>query len=54
MNILKRILRGLVFGVLALVLMFEEWGWEPLAKLFRQLAQQTLRQSSAGPQQVLQ
>lgn len=38
MDILKRILRGLVFGVLALVLMFEEWGWEPLAKLFRQLA----------------
>ena len=38
MDILKRILRGLVFGLLALVLMFEEWGWEPLAKLFRQLA----------------
>ena len=38
MDILKRILHGLVFGLLALVLMFEEWGWEPLAKLFRQLA----------------
>jgi hypothetical protein len=38
MDILKRLLRGLVFGVLAIVLLFEEWGWEPLANLFRRLA----------------
>ncbi len=38
MHILKRILRGLVFGVLAIVLLFEEWGWEPLANLFNRLA----------------
>ena len=38
MNILKRILRALTFGVLAIVLLFEEWGWEPLARLFARLA----------------
>ena len=38
MDIFKRILRGLVFGILAIVLLFEEWGWEPLANLFRRLA----------------
>lgn len=38
MHILKRILRSLVFGILAVVLLFEEWGWEPLANLFRRLA----------------
>jgi hypothetical protein len=38
MNILKRILRALTFGVLALVLLFEEWGWEPLARLMTRLA----------------
>jgi hypothetical protein len=38
MNIVKRILRALTFGVLALVLLFEEWGWEPLARLFARLA----------------
>ena len=38
MDILKRILRSLVFGILAIVLLFEEWGWEPLANLFRRLA----------------
>ena len=38
MNVLKRILRTLTFGVLALVLLFEEWGWEPLARLFGRLA----------------
>ena len=38
MDTLRRILRGLVFGLLAIVLLFEEWGWEPLAKLFRRLA----------------
>ena len=38
MHILKRILRAFTFGVLALVLLFEEWGWEPLARLFARLA----------------
>ena len=38
MNVLKRILRALTFGVLALILLFEEWGWEPLARLFGRLA----------------
>ena len=38
MNLLKRILRALAFGVLAIVLLFEEWGWEPLARLFARLA----------------
>ena len=37
MNLLKRILRALTFGVLALVLLFEEWGWEPLARLMTRL-----------------
>lgn len=38
MHILKRILKSLVFGILAIVLLFEEWGWEPLANVFRRLA----------------
>jgi hypothetical protein len=38
MNIVKRVFRGLVFGLLAIVLLFEEWGWEPLANLFKRLA----------------
>ena len=38
MNILKRILRALTFGVLAIILLFEEWGWEPLARLMTRLA----------------
>ncbi len=38
MDLIKRILRSLVFGILAIVLLFEEWGWEPLANLFRRLA----------------
>ena len=38
MNLFKRLLRALTFGVLALVLLFEEWGWEPLARLFGRLA----------------
>ena len=38
MDLIKRILRGLTFSVLAAVLLFEEWGWEPLANLFRRLA----------------
>ncbi len=38
MNILKRILRALTFGALAIILLFEEWGWEPLARLMTRLA----------------
>ena len=38
MGFLKRVLRGLIFGFLAAVLLFEEWGWVPLAQLFARLA----------------
>ncbi len=42
MSFLKRLLRGLfnisVGPVLALVLIFEEWGWEPLQRLIGRLA----------------
>jgi hypothetical protein len=42
MPLLKRLLRGLfnisVGPVLALVLVFEEWGWEPLQRLIGHLA----------------
>ncbi len=38
MNLLKRILRAVTFGILAIVLLFEEWGWEPLARLMTRLA----------------
>lgn len=35
--ILKRILRGIVLAPIALLLLFEEWGWEPLAAGFAAL-----------------
>lgn len=38
MGFLKRVFRGLIFGFLAAVLLFEEWGWVPLAQLFARLA----------------
>ncbi len=38
MNLVKRLLRALTFGVLALILLFEEWGWVPLARLLTRLA----------------
>ena len=38
MNTLKNWLRKLVLGAVALVLLFEEWGWEPLASMFAWLA----------------
>ena len=38
MKILKRIFRRIFFFLFALVLLFEEWGWEPLARLFARLA----------------
>ena len=34
---LKRILKGILFAPLALFLLFEEWGWEPLAAGFAAL-----------------
>ncbi len=38
MRLLKKILLNILSGVIALVLLFEEWGWEPLAVLFARLA----------------
>ena len=38
MDILRRLLRHAVTAFLALVLLFEEWGWEPLAALVAKLA----------------
>ena len=37
MNLLKKLLRSLLLGPVALVLLFEEWGWEPLAAWFAAL-----------------
>ena len=43
------LLRGLVSGVLALVIVFEEWGWEPLQRLLARLGQwPLLRQLEAA------
>lgn len=38
MNILRRLLRHTFTALVALVLLFEEWGWEPLAALLARLA----------------
>jgi len=38
MEIVRRLLRHLFIVLAALVLLFEEWGWEPLAALLRRLA----------------
>jgi hypothetical protein len=38
MKTVLRALRVLLLGLMALVLLFEEWGWEPLQGLFRRLA----------------
>ena len=35
---LKTLLRNLVFSFIAAVVVFEEWGWEPLAALIARLA----------------
>ena len=37
MRLLERILKGLLFSPIALFLLFEEWGWEPLAAAFAAL-----------------
>ena len=34
----KKILRNILLAPVLLVLLFEEWGWEPLARLFAKLA----------------
>lgn len=38
MNIFRRLLRHTFTALVALVLLFEEWGWEPLAALLARLA----------------
>ena len=38
MQTLKRIFRRIFFILFAALLLFEEWGWEPLAALFARLA----------------
>lgn len=38
MNPLKKILRAVLLAPVALLLLFEEWGWEPLAAFFAALA----------------
>ncbi len=38
MTAVHRLLRNLLAGLLALVLLFEEWGWEPLAALVARMA----------------
>jgi len=36
--LLKRLLRAVFFVPITLILLFEEWGWEPLSRLFAHLA----------------
>ena len=38
MKHLKSLLRIIVFALVAAIVLFEEWGWEPLAALFARLA----------------
>lgn len=38
MNLLKRLVRRVFFALFAAFLLFEEWGWEPLARSFTRLA----------------
>ncbi len=38
MQLLKKILRRLALPLIAAILLFEEWGWEPLAALFARFA----------------
>ena len=37
MKLFKKIVRAIVFAPLVLVVLFEEWGWEPLARAFAAL-----------------
>jgi hypothetical protein len=43
MDQLRRLLRNTFTALLALVLLFEEWGWEPLQALLAKLARLPLR-----------
>jgi len=38
LTLIKKILRGILLVPVLLVLLFEEWGWEPLARFFGRLA----------------
>ena len=38
LTLLKKILRTVLLAPIGLVLLFEEWGWEPLARAFAKLA----------------
>lgn len=38
MQLLKSVLRNLVFALIAAIVLFEEWGWEPLAALIARLS----------------
>ena len=38
MQIFRKTLKAIFFPLIAVWLLFEEWGWEPLAALFAQLA----------------
>lgn len=38
MQFFKKILRNVLLAPILLVLLFEEWGWEPLARIFARLA----------------
>lgn len=38
MRIFRKVLRNIVLAPILLVLLFEEWGWEPLARGFARLA----------------
>jgi hypothetical protein len=37
MDFVRKLLRNIFTAIVALVLIFEEWGWEPLAALFARL-----------------
>lgn len=42
LTLFKKILRALLLAPLAFILLFEEWGWEPLARRFAMLARHRL------------
>ena len=39
LRLIKKILRNILLTPVLLVLLFEEWGWEPLARLFARLGE---------------
>jgi hypothetical protein len=42
LTLLKKIIRALLLAPVGLILLFEEWGWEPLARTFAMLARHRL------------